>query len=336
MARVTINHQKMHELGQLLSTMEVPPEMEASTHSFGWPGTPDDLGNCYLSIVAICHQTTPIGEPRLEGFIRGERKQGWDYLKEKYLLAAIEDSKWSQPSFMAVLTPDVLAELYEDSVLGRTLTRVSERCSLLNDIGSEFERIGLAGLRDAFEACGGKLAGDTGFLRFVSTLRAYSDPVQKKSMFLASLLKTECGFQFADASNLKSPVDYHELRGHLRIGTIDIHDPLMQRRISLGLPISEDEDTELRSAVQDVVDTLGLETGFGSSVLHYLFWNVFRNCCVRDASRTHCFDCGQSCTLPDQYRQAARFLERCAFSSVCRSAGCEAKVREPAYLGHYY
>src|SRR5579859_2987919 len=106
---VTISEEGYSLYVKILQDLTIPPENESSEHSFRWNGTADNLANCYLAIVAICHQTSPIGERRLEGWIDGRQRFGWDYLKEKYLAAALSQEKLSSPSYWAELTQYDLA-----------------------------------------------------------------------------------------------------------------------------------------------------------------------------------------------------------------------------------
>ena len=90
MARIAINKGKTHQLAEVLRESGIPAEEESRTHSFSWNGDLTTLANCYFAIVAICHQTSPIGERRLEGYVGSIRKHGWDYLKEKFLVQAMQ------------------------------------------------------------------------------------------------------------------------------------------------------------------------------------------------------------------------------------------------------
>ena len=55
-------------------------------------------------------------------------------------------------------------------------------------------------------------------LNTLGNFSAYRDPVRKKSLFFLSLLRNSGLASFSDDGNLGPPVDYHEVRGHLRIG----------------------------------------------------------------------------------------------------------------------
>jgi hypothetical protein len=336
MPRITIPEERYRAFVKVLSSLKVPQEQEATTHAFKWNGMPDDLANCYLAIVSICHQTSPLGERRLEGWIDGQQKFGWDYLKEKYLMAAVADKKWSEPSHWAELSPEDLGNLFEDSKVGRTLNRVNERTMLLNDAGKRLVQVSCKYVRTSFEDHGRRLSGHSGFGNFLKSLRAYRDPVMKKTLFFTSLAVKECGWKLVDPNDLRSPVDYHELRGHLRIGTVVANDATLRHKVERGLVLTEEEDTHLRQKVQEVNDRAAAEAGITSSMMHYLCWNIFRNCCPRPSEKTHCSECGPQCKLPQQYKEMSGYKGRCVFASACTSASKPNKVIDPPYAGDFY
>jgi hypothetical protein len=334
--KVAINNRQVSRLSNLLLSAIIPLELESVTHKFEWNGSRDELANAYLVIVAICHQTTPIGERRLGGYILGKEKFGWDYLKEKFLIKASENKEWVSPEFWSVLNPTKLSELFVDNKFGMTLNRINERAYLINDLGTKFKIQNYNYISEALDAAAGIISGRSGFLEMLSVYEAYKDPQQKKSLFFLSLAINECGWEVKDKDNLLSPIDYHELRGHLRIGTISVLDPELRKKVNMSLPISNEEDKFLRAAAQEVNNTISEETGLTSSSIHYLFWNIFRNCCPYDFSATHCAKCPPTCKLRDDYKNMDIYHGSCISADICESSGKPFKVTEPPYLGHYY
>lgn len=333
---VQINELKIQALLLLLRQLEIPEETEMATHSFKWTGDLTELSNSYFALVGICHQTSPLGERRLEGSINSVKKFGWDYLKEKYLLKAMEEPKWCSPKYWTETTPDDLSGLYQDKDCGQTLNRITERVFLLNNLGNKLIDLGYSTIQEAFASCGRLLSGTSGFLNFLTEFAAYSDPLMKKSHFFLSIVRSECNWNIKDTKSLLSPVDYHELRGHLRIGSIDILDNRLSNKLEKCLPITEDEDIKLRSQVQQINGFLSSELEITATRLHYLLWNIFRNCCPRRSELTHCERCMPDCKLPANYKSMSSYKSKCLFSEVCGSAGSKRKVVEPAYTGHFY
>ncbi|MCP3161807.1 hypothetical protein [Myxococcus qinghaiensis] len=333
---ITVNTIKINEIANLLRNTAIAGEEESGEHRFQWTKNSETLANAYLAIVAICHQTSPLGERRLEGHIHNQPKYGWDYLKEKFLLSALDDARWHTPSGWQLITPADLSMLFSDSTSGLTLNRINERAYLLNNLGDQLSTIGLDSITQLFEDCGRHLAGDNGLFAVLRRTDAYRDPAAKKAQFFLSIAIQECGWHPVDQISLASPVDYHELRGHLRIGTVEISDTSLRAKIERGLTLSEEEDSALRLAVQDANGRIASATRTTTSSLHYLLWNTFRNCCPRGSLATHCQACPPSCNLPSRYKEAKPDPQKCIFSSHCDSANKISKPNEPPYMGHYY
>lgn len=320
----------------VLKGLAIPDENEDADHRCEWKRSSDELAACYLAIVAICHQTSPQGEPQLHGEVDGSKLVGWDYLKQRFLVAAMSDPSLAQPARWRVMSSAQLSELYRDKEAGLTLSRVAERAMLLNDIGEKMARKGFNSLGDAPGGIRCRVYGSSGLLEFLAQCVAYSDPVHKKGLFLAALLASQCNWRFEDQDDAESPVDYHELRGHLRLGTIRFSTPAIEGKIRKGVVLSEAEDTALRALVQNVNGRLCKEADVSASKLHYLMWNTFRACCVRDAAFTHCHSHGDGCPLPHRFGGLVGAAPGCFLAGACQSCGADSKPGEPVYAGHYY
>jgi hypothetical protein len=173
-----------------------------------------------------------------------------------------------------------------------------------------------------------------GLLNQLAKFSAYRDPVRKKTVFFLALMRNLKLWDIADSNNLAAPVDYHEVRGHLRCGTVEILDPDLATRIRSGVGVSEDEDVAIRGAVSDAIMEISRSTRLSPSSLHYLFWNVFRACCKRDV--THCEGCPVECELPERYAALTLSNRACVFSSVCASRGLSNKLVEHHFRTDFY
>jgi len=330
---IRINDDKISAIVSALSGVTLPKPAESTHMQFPICDDKCKLANAYLGIVAICHQTSPIGERPLEGMINGTRATGWDYLRGKFLLQASEVKKWTSFKFWQKLTPDVLAELFKDETYGRTLNRINERTYLLNDLGNKLSIDGYETIQTVFTAKGNRIGSENGLITCLSGFSAYSDPVRKKSHFFLSLAQSECSWEFKDKNNLFSPVDYHELRGHLRIGTVRFDDEDLARKIQDRTPLSDEEDTPLRKKVQEANEMISKEMHISASTLHYFLWNFFRTCCKR--GNTNCEDCGLG-GMPSPYSHLFSDRKECTFRGLCDSADKSIKADEPPYIGHFY
>ncbi len=333
---VGVNVESCHRVAALMRTWVVPRDQEDST----LPGLSRHLiGNYYLFLVAICHQTSPRGVPPLEGTIDGRKLRGWDFLTAKFEASVRVHAQLLHPQYWSLMTAQDMSTLFHDPLIGARLSDPSGRSLLVRDMGREMSRRGWATADDIFRLCSGRVAtGDPNLFGELSRFRAYDDPVRKKSIFFLSLMKNSNIWSYSDDSLLGAPVDYHEMRGHLRIGTVVVNDEILLSKLHRGEVVSAAEDVSLRSAVYEAILLLSELTGIRNpSQLHYLFWNVFRACCKRD--ETHCHSCPKDCALPDRYVPLAMHTHgprRCPFSDVCASVNQSHKISEHVFDTDYY
>lgn len=333
---VDVNFEACRSLASLLCASDVPPDREDSS----LPDlTPVQVGNYYLFLVSICHQTSPRGKPPLEGVIDGVRLRGWDYLTAKFERAVSSDDALLSPTRWASMTQADLVALFRDPTYGERLSDPTGRAKLVRNLGAIMGSRGWSLFQDLYDLCGGRVATESpNLLELLGGFRAYDDPVFKKSFFLLSVMKNTGLWTYPDDDRLGPPVDYHEVRGHLRIGTVVVRDEFLRQKLLDEVPVDPGEDVVIRDAVRRAIMVLSELTGFRNpSKLHYLFWNVFRACCRHD--ETHCLACPPGCSLPVRYIPLAlhaRGPRRCPFSEVCSSAGKTNKLFEHVFDTDYY
>ncbi|MEO8017424.1 MAG: queuosine salvage family protein [Pseudomonadota bacterium] len=294
-------------------------------------------GNFYLSLVAICHQTSPRGRLPLEGFVHSIRLAGWDYLLAKFEQAAQADPHLLTPEHWRTISSQEVRQVFHDQHLGDRLVDSDGRAELLRDLGAKMLANDWTRADQMYEECEGHVTTtDRNLLRVLSQFAAYRDPVQKKSQFFLSIMKNSGNWTYPDSSLLGPPVDYHEVRGHLRIGTIHISDEELRQAVLTGQPVSGDGDIAIRRAVLDAIIYISEASEIRDpSRLHYLFWNVFRTVCIRDFPR--CFSASDS-SLPQRYRHLLQIglPNSCPFSTCCQSTGQSHPILEHVFETDYY
>ena len=314
---VTVNLAKCAEVAAILRARPVPAAAEEHAVALGLPA--DALPNFYFLTVAICHQTSPIGQPRLGGALRtGQVAWGWDYLVRRLAERACEDVSILDPSHWRRMNAAELVRLLAAQNGPVHVTDPERRAALIRDAGTRMSLNGWSGIAEIHAGVDGWLIRDNdGMLARLGTFEAYRDPVRKKSYFLLELLRNACRWHYRDPQNLGAPVDYHEVRGHLRLGTVRVIDQELQTKLKARTPVDRHADLAIRTAVARAIDEIARMAGASDSpTLHYLFWNIFRSCCGRDS--THCWACGPDCELPDRYRLGTA---ECPLSPVCASRG---------------
>jgi hypothetical protein len=332
---VRVNVETCQRLARLLTYRPIPRDEEDSS----LPGfSRVEVGNFYLLLVAICHQTSPRSRPPLEGTVGGRRMRGWDYLSAKLEAAARSDKSLLDPEKWERITAQQFVGIFHDTDLGDRLSDPEGRVKLVRNLGAVMRQEGWRSFEDLYRLSGGRAAtGKPNLFGLLSRFQAYDDPVRKKSSFLLALMRNSGLWHYIDDEQVGPPVDYHEVRGHLRIGTVIVTDPELSRKLIGGLPVTAEEDVTIRGAVYDAIMLLSELTGLRNpSQLHYLFWNVFRTHCLRESPL--CYE--PAPTLPERYRHLELVGEgedrRCPFSGVCASASSTQRYYEHVFETDYY
>lgn len=305
--------------------------LELAEHTRRYGGFPPDkedpmpysfpehvVQNGWWAMVAINQQTTPVVGKALKGFVKGQPLRGWDYLLQKAIYEANRNSEMFTRGWLSSVTPEHLREVYYDENEGDTLSQAEVRAELLVGLGKFLERHDWISVHEAYlESEGYILRSDgRGLAQILAEARAYQDPVQKKLFYLLAIMRNQGFWEYQDENYLSSPVNYHEQRLHLRLGTVRIIDAALERKIRARENITDQEDIEIRFTVRKAIEFLAQLLEITPSMAHYGLWNHARNCCSRD--NPHCSGCGENCKLPERYRLAP--VRRCIFSEVCKSA----------------
>jgi hypothetical protein len=333
---VTVNVNACHHLATLLKSQKIPVDREERSLS---TLERSEAGSFYLLLVSICHQTSPRGRQPLQGRIENRTLRGWDYLSAKLEAAVRQQKEIVSPAFWAEITAKDLRNIFRDEDLGETLTDPEGRAFLIQDLGQKMFLRSWKTADDVYDAARGRLAtGSPNLYQLLSEFRAYADPVQKKSSFFLALMQNSGLWAYADPDKLGAPVDYHEVRGHLRIGTVEVLDPVLRKKLLEGKEVTQEQDIQIRQAVLEALMLVSKSSEINNlSQLHYLFWNVFRSCCTRD--NPHCSECPANCSLPERYVPLTLidgYTRHCPFSVVCESAGREPKLSEDNVRTDYY
>lgn len=332
---VVVDTEACRRVAEPLAAQSIPASHEDSSLS-GF--TPQQIGNFYLLLVALCHQTSPRGKQPLEGVVAGCHLRGWDYLSAKLEAAARVNPEILSADSWARVTDKGVRELFRDETLGDRLTDPLGRALLVRDLGQKMQQHSWKWAEDLYRFANGSIVtGNCNLVDLLAEFRAYEDPVRKKSFFYLALMQNAGLWKYADPERLGAPVDYHEVRGHLRLGTVQIVDPELRLKLLRGEQVTAEQDISIRRAVFEALMLISKLSGLRNpNQLHYLFWNVFRSCCTRESP--HCVSCPPTCSLPERYVPLALFPDgrRCPFSAVCQSARQEPKLVEYSLDTDYY
>jgi hypothetical protein len=121
--QIVVDRLACQRVASILARAGVPEDREEVL----LPLAPDRVGNFYLGLVAICHQTQT-----LCGRVAGVPARGWDYLQARWLEAVEHDAQLLAPEGWASLSADALACVFADADAGNTLTAIERRADLLS------------------------------------------------------------------------------------------------------------------------------------------------------------------------------------------------------------
>ena len=321
MTNVLIDTKKCIELADHIRVVGGVPKDEEDPMSHAFP--PRIAHNGWWAVVAINQQTTPVVGPALRGSVNGVKRFGWDYLLQKSIYEANRNPQMFTGDWFSRATPEIVRELYRDEEEGETLANAGVRALLWRDLADFLRQNSWKSIHEAYLASEGYIIRSDGFGlgQALAQAKAYQDPVQKKIFYLLAIMRNQGFWEYKDDLNLSSPVNYHEQRGHLRIGTVKIIDPDLEKKIRARENITDQEDIDMRFAVRRTIEFIAQLLNVTPSMMHYYFWNHFRNCCSRD--NPHCFDCAEGCKLPERYQVVSP--RRCIMTPVCVSAGMPAE-----------
>jgi hypothetical protein len=322
---VKVDEERCDQVARSLVSVGLPEPIEP--WSSGASDVTFDLATLNLALVAICHQTQS-----LRGQVDGIERRGWDYLQMCLQSWAKEDENRLTPKRLAAFSAYELAQILKcgDQLSQSDLTH---RAALIADCGTVMVAKGINSFTEVYELCGHRIAtGNLNLIAWLRGLRSFNDPIRKKSLYLLGLNGSTCGWTYEDQELLDPPVDYHEVRGHLRLGTVRIIDDKLRRMVSDGQPVDEAADLAIRGGVTAAIRRISNVSHFSPMRLHYAFWNLFRSICLR--KRPLCE--GQlNDRLPTEYQQLVA-SNRCCFLEFCESGRVTRALDEHRFETDWY
>jgi len=327
---IEIDQTQCRRVAEILAQVEIPRDREENL-LLGFRA--EEVANFYFLMVAICHQTQG-----LTGTVDGRMVRGWDYLSAKLQAAAMLDKTLLDPEIWASMTAQAIGALFSDPQMGETLSDVAGRTELVQNLGTTLLAEHWDSVAQLYRSAGSRVrTGSPNLLGLIGRFQAYRDPVFKKTYFFLGLMSNSGLWQYVDPENVGAPVDYHEVRGHLRLGTVAIHDTQLRDKLFNREPVLEQEDIAIRSAVHGAIARISEMLGSVKPMeLHYLFWNVFRSICMRDKPLCHR---AQDSTLPLRYTPLLKIEsvdEHCPFVSICPSAELDVRYVEHQFPTDWY
>jgi hypothetical protein len=329
---VEINLERCREIASVVQDMRLPQNLVRQTI---FSSDRKVVGNFNLLLVAICHQTQNI-----HGKVDGKWCRGWDYLERRLNQYCQSNPKFLEIDAWSTMTQASLEQALCQSGEGAAVMDAGPRVQLINDLGDQMTRAGYALFEQLYDAKKRRCSGEMSIISFLKErTQAYADPVEKKARLLIGLLRDVHGWEFSNVRELGAPVDYHEIRGHLRLGTVIINDEALGEKIRSD-SVSDSEDHLIRDGVSDAIDAIArYAMGADSLRVHYILWKYFRTICRRDEPNCSVRKASALEQLDPAYAEAFNNSvgsSGCALSSVCESFKERTFEAEYRYDGTYY
>jgi hypothetical protein len=292
------------------------------------------VGNFNALLVAICHQTQNVA-----GEVDGRWRRGWDYLETRLDRHCRDVPRFLELERWRTLSSEELSGALAPFPTKQPIADSDTRAELIRDLGGTMLDAGYSSLEELCGDMEGRCRGGRSIISFLKNTKAYSDPNEKKARLLIGLLRDAHGWEFKDAHELGAPVDYHEIRGHLRVGTVIIADSDLNARIGIG-NITSDEDNLVRAAIGDAISAIAADLPNHDPLqVHYILWNFFRAICRREVPACRPGGTISMNELDPAYMESFAVLNidnPCGLSSFCQSFRTGLFPIEYQYAGSYY
>ncbi|MEM4513372.1 MAG: iron-sulfur cluster loop [Ignisphaera sp.] len=283
-----INANKVKDAAKCFTKLDLKP-MDLFDSRF-YPSHNESLSNTlmyFLVMVAMDHRISRPGR-LYKAVVDGEEYKGADLL---YRLGM--KMYESNPHFFS---PENLSKIGEEDVVSwlsvgdATPPDPKVRAILLKDLGLKIMRMFSGNPDEIIRICEGFLRKEDGLglLDILRMFKAYSDPVEKKSMLLVKFLSYRGILNVADVKNIRVPVDNHLTRIALRLGLVTLEEYL-EDKVRKEEEVSYDEDIIIRYSVREAYRYLSSYANLNAFHLDDFLWNFGRTTCLRDSPQ--CFRC---------------------------------------------
>lgn len=318
-----------------LRLKELPVRAQFLCRPFLKKTMPDETKAAMLFYaVAICHQTRALKSETMQLF-------GWEYIEDSFLKLAEINSWLLDPK--AIIHADLstiknaLAVAFSDHGLAEqsTLDRLGERSILMKDTSTlvlneaDGSFIKLLQQTNSFLINNGK-----GYYEILSKCDTFSDPMRKKSSFLAKLLMDAGLFSIRDNHHYIPIMDYHMQRVLLRLGCVEILSESLKKSLQNREPLPT--DAPVRQACIEAINLISTASGTAKWQMNDYFWTLGRSCCD-ETTLCHDKHCAKH---PCSFESIISVSDHkhCSFKQQCKGYRdiTYRMLREPMVNTHFY
>ncbi len=330
---VVVEHEQCILISKVLPQLRIRPEF--LTRPFlSYPLEKETRLRMLFYSVAVCHQTRSLKSDK-------HKLYGWDLIEKTFLDLAIGQSMLldaqllNRASAESIATELQVAFSDDGNARHSTIDSVNERVRLMVDLSNFVQQRFGGSFTKLVEMTNGKLINhEHGLYEILRQTEAFSDPLRKKSSFLAKLLFDCSLFPITDSENYLPIMDYHMQRVLLRLGCVKVQDTELALSLRNRIPVNSDQ--AVRSACIDAMQILIFNSGIGPWIMNDIFWSLGRSCCNETTLCTDKCCMKEPCTF-----QAIIQLndhKNCSFESTCKGFRHDETrhLWEPIVETHFY
>ena len=293
--RVRLDHAQIERISRIVSVAEAAKASDFTGKDFPPAGHPQTLDYFFATVLQQFSFWETLEERYdhpLVATIDGDLLKGSAYLFRAFRLPLDKDPDFYSPQRQAALSRDEMFKLFRADDGSDPMPAFDLHLEMAQRYGREMMATGKTPLQIVDRA----RSSETPLKTFISELDQIGgykeDPLRKKSNLLALVLnqRPERFLSFGKGEEVPPVIDYHTMRGCLRMGLVEILDESLKEKIQRRLIVSADEEWAIRYAcylaVEDVVRISGKSLG----AVDWFFFAYSRQRCP-EMSEPECVKC---------------------------------------------
>lgn len=293
--RVRINHEQIVLVSEVIKQFEGASPFDFVGKDFPNEGDPQTVNYFFATILqqfSFWDTKNDIYDHPLVAPIDGETLKGSAYLFRAFRKSLESDPNFYNPQRQAQLTQADAVKLFKADDDSDPMPSLELHLALAQKYGADMLALGKIP-QQVLEAAKASSTPLHTFLASLDQISGYKeDPLRKKSNLLALVLnqRPEHFLSFGEGEAVPPVIDYHTMRGCLRMGLIDVLDDKLRKKISDRRIVAPDEEWAVRYACYLAVEEVVRVSGKSLGAVDWYFFAYSRLHCP-EMTTPVCLEC---------------------------------------------
>ncbi len=213
-------------------------------------------------------------------FIDGVNQKGSDYLWQAYLRPLEDDPQFFTAERQANLTRAEILNLFRADDGSDPMPALDLHLAQAHQYGGDMLALELTPQKIVEQAQSSPTPLKT-FFELLDHIGGYKeDPLRKKSGLLAFILnqRPEVFLPFAEDEEVTPVIDYHAMRGCLRIGLAEVVDGALKEKLISRKVLFPSEEQAIRYAAYESINQVAIKSGKSMGAVDWFFFNSRKRC----------------------------------------------------------